>query len=59
LPIYQFKCLDCGNDFELITLLENKSEVVCPHCLSKNLKEVLSPFACGGGDKTPYGPGCT
>ncbi len=43
MPIYEFKCQDCGKEFEVF--LKNKdeiSQVTCPDCKSKNISRLMS-----------------
>lgn len=49
MPIYEFKCRECGKQFEEIVLDESE-EVVCPHCSGKNAERLLSAckFKTGG-----------
>jgi putative FmdB family regulatory protein len=43
MPIYDYKCRGCGDEFELIVL---KTTVVeCPSCQSRDLEQLLSGFA--------------
>ncbi|MDR3134541.1 MAG: zinc ribbon domain-containing protein [Deltaproteobacteria bacterium] len=46
MPIYEFKCLDCGRDFEEL-VLSRSAEVVCPGCGQANCEKHLSSFRCG------------
>jgi putative FmdB family regulatory protein len=57
MPIYEFKCLKCGEFFEL--LLMNKEEAVslsCPRCESEEFERVISAthvaMGAGSGDKS-------
>jgi len=70
MPLYEYKCRGCGNDFEaLVTSSETPS---CPSCHSEELDKKFSVFAkpaasvgasvdfSGGGCTTcgsPDGPG--
>jgi putative FmdB family regulatory protein len=44
MPLYEFKCLDCGNLFELL-MLKPAQKAVCPSCESESVERVLSMFA--------------
>jgi putative FmdB family regulatory protein len=41
-PLYDFKCLDCGEQFEALVL---KSEPSCPACQGRNLEQLISMFS--------------
>jgi len=40
MPIYEYKCKDCGSEFEL--LLFSGEEAKCPRCGSKSLNKKIS-----------------
>ncbi|MDR1111030.1 MAG: zinc ribbon domain-containing protein [Deltaproteobacteria bacterium] len=46
MPIYEFKCLDCGHDFEELVLSRSET-VTCPGCGEANCEKHLSSFRCG------------
>ncbi|MBU1072915.1 zinc ribbon domain-containing protein [bacterium] len=50
MPMYEFKCVACGAEFEeLVTMAEVAAgEVPCPACASKQVERQISTFACGG-----------
>lgn len=52
MPIYEYKCNDCGNNFETLVMGGTKPE--CPSCDSKDLARLMS--ACGFISKST-GPG--
>ena len=51
MPIYEYTCKDCGNDFEL--LIRGQETPVCPSCGKKHLTKSFSvPAAhCGHESK--------
>lgn len=42
MPIYEYKCLDCGKVSEYFVRSNSKEEIVCKYCGSKNLKKLFS-----------------
>ena len=58
MPIYDYKCNDCGNTFELI--VRNRDEAApCPKCSGNNTKRQISAFAVnhshGKAESCEYG----
>ncbi|MEG1980275.1 MAG: zinc ribbon domain-containing protein [Victivallaceae bacterium] len=58
MPIFEYKCENCGASFE--KLLKNRQEVViCPQCNSSKIAKANSTFApkvasgCGRQDSCP------
>jgi putative FmdB family regulatory protein len=50
MPIYEFYCNQCKNEFE--KLVFNASEkIVCPQCKSKKVHRMMSSFAFSSGGK--------
>ena len=43
MPIYEYKCRGCSNQFELLVLA--RTEIVCPQCQSRDLEQLLTGFA--------------
>lgn len=60
MPIYEYRCEDCGKTFEVFTRSccgGEKKE--CPDCGSQKVKRVFSVFGVGGSSPdTPQAPPC-
>ncbi len=68
MPIYEFRCLRCGNTFELLKLKSNEEiKMKCPECGSEEIERALSKIGVirsrNGGvirtDKKCAGSTCT
>lgn len=43
MPIYEFKCAECNQVFELLAMNKNdRLEAKCPHCGGEDLSRVIS-----------------
>ena len=61
MPIYEYKCDDCGTRFEkLVRRTSEASELECPSCGRNHLKQELSTFAAhtNGAPKSAEAPVC-
>ena len=49
MPLYEFKCRDCDNNFEELVSFSDlqKNTVECPECSSKNVKKEISTPSIG------------
>ena len=57
MPIFEYRCRECGEKFEAIVNSAN-SRTVCKHCGSKKLDQLLSVFAvAGSGASAAVEPG--
>ena len=43
MPIYDYRCKQCGHDFELLVLRSTVAQ--CPLCRSEDLEQLLSGFS--------------
>ena len=51
MPIYEFTCLSCENDSEILVRSSDwEGEAKCPHCASAKLEKRLSVFAAASSD---------
>lgn len=70
MPLYEFHCRDCKEDFELLVRSTKWQGTPCPKCGSTKLQKQLSVFASSGvqagpsassaacGVKRRHGGGC-
>lgn len=64
MPIYEFICANCSNEFEEICSVEiSLKKIECPKCLKKNAKKKVSGFAFKSSGKSSAsldsGSGCS
>lgn len=52
MPIYEFRCSQCGKEFETLVLRSGDEAVNCPVCGSKETKKILSAFSRTGLEKS-------
>ena len=62
MPIYEYKCQDCGTTFEAIVPSQD-ADVACRKCESPRLEKQFSTFAVAGagsanGASYEASPGC-
>jgi putative FmdB family regulatory protein len=59
MPIFEYKCRKCGENFEvLFRSRDEKLVVACPQCGSKKAERLLSAFAGKVGNTSAGGAGC-
>jgi putative FmdB family regulatory protein len=61
MPIYEYRCEDCGSKFEkLVRRAAEADGLACPSCGQKHLTQELSTFAAhaNGSSKSPEMPAC-
>lgn len=50
MPIYEYICLKCNENFSLLqSLSPAEKNTECPRCSSKEVKKVISSFSCASG----------
>ena len=47
MPVFEYKCNDCGKVTEFLEKASSNQKHTCPDCQSKNMKKLLSGFAVG------------
>jgi putative FmdB family regulatory protein len=53
MPIYEYKCGDCGNHYEQIRRMsEADTGLECPKCRSERIRRQLSSFATTSGSSS-------
>ncbi len=53
MPLYEYKCLKCGEKFELLRRInDDDSNVKCPKCGSNEVKREVTGFASIGGSSS-------
>ena len=61
MPIFEFRCGKCGEDFEELVMGDAKG-IKCPSCGGRKVKKLMSAFAHKSGDKfvsSHGGSGCS
>jgi len=61
MPLYEYKCQDCGCVSEFLQgVVQDEETPVCRNCGSTNLVRLFSTFAVGSGasDNSPEGSCC-
>ena len=52
MPIYEYKCRGCGNEFEALILPQSPGAPKCPSCRSEDLEQLLSGFAVSSEERS-------
>ncbi|MBN2178775.1 MAG: zinc ribbon domain-containing protein [Deltaproteobacteria bacterium] len=51
MPIYEYRCENCANEFEMIrSMSDDDKDIKCPKCGKNKVKKVMSAVSspCGG-----------
>ena len=49
MPMYEYRCRKCGEQFEKLRRMQDADlEQECPECQSEEVERMLSTFAAGG-----------
>jgi putative FmdB family regulatory protein len=55
MPVYEFKCDDCGHRFDIVATLAEKDaglSPTCPRCSGKRVRQLFGRFTVLAGSKT-------
>jgi len=60
MPVYEYRCKDCGEDFDLfVRSAEQQKTPTCPYCGSEKVKKAVSLFGLSGsGSGSTAGEAC-
>jgi len=61
MPIYEYRCKKCNNNFEKLVSLSKKDKIKCPRCESDDVAKKMSMTAsskagCGSCSSASCGP---
>ncbi len=63
MPIYEYRCINCGKEFEMIRFSQDDDkEIGCPACGKKKVEKVMSLTAGSHGSCescSASGPSCS
>jgi putative FmdB family regulatory protein len=53
MPIYEYRCTECGENFEkFVRSAAQQETLTCPKCRSPQVKKAISLFGVGGASKS-------
>ncbi|MBN1103235.1 MAG: zinc ribbon domain-containing protein [Deltaproteobacteria bacterium] len=56
MPIYEFKCNECGKTFEqLVFSSDQGKDILCPSCGAKDTCRLMSAFSCSSSSEGGLG----
>ena len=59
MPIYEYRCTDCGARFSKLQSMGTDAKgVTCPKCDSSKVERLLSSFASSSSSSTSSGGAC-
>ena len=57
MPIYEYKCIGCGERFELLrSISSSDADISCPNCGDKEIQKVISAFTTVATPSTTTAP---
>ena len=58
MPLYEYRCPDCGHEFEELVSFADADNVACQHCGSDNVERLMSGFCSGRSTSGDSGEVC-
>ncbi|MCL4458735.1 MAG: zinc ribbon domain-containing protein [Chloroflexi bacterium] len=58
MPLYEYKCMNCGQRFERVIRSNEPVKIECPDCGSERVQRLVSVFG-RFGFSTPYSGNCS
>ena len=55
MPLYSYRCLECGAEFEKLISYTHSLQMECPECGSEQTKKLVSSFATLGSSNSGNG----
>lgn len=59
MPIYEYRCLQCDNEFESLVTVAEAHNTSCPSCGAANPRRLMSVIAGMHGRSDSWGEGMT
>lgn len=53
MPVYEYRCRGCRQDFEALTRIAGRDKAECPHCGSRDVERKFSVFAAQSVESHP------
>lgn len=57
MPLYSYRCLECGEEFEKLVSYSQSQQMDCPKCGSDRTQKLISHFATLGGNSVASSSG--
>ncbi len=57
MPLYEYRCERCGNEFEDWKSISQRDEAECPECKSEKVQRLVRAFGMIGGSRSSA-PAC-
>lgn len=58
MPIYEYRCKDCGTLCEVLEKADSKASHVCPECGKSDMEKQFSTFGVSMESSAPSAPAC-